>query len=285
MKKKYFCILFFLFYFLACNNYSAKLDKTDIVKEWIGKEIKFPSSFNKYLSNILPNDTSYFKIFIYMDSIGCSSCKLNFIGWKKFINQIDTLTNKKIQFIFALQPKDIREIKIHAKLNQFEYPLYFDKNHDFDKLNKFPSDISLQVFLLDQNNKVLLLGNPIMNPNIKELYINYILNKQNTESVNTEIEINKTNINLGEFNWKERQEILVQIKNIGENQLKILDIISSCDCTVPEYDSQSALPGEIKNLKITFTAERPEYFERNVIIYCNTNKSPVEVKIRGNAKE
>lgn len=285
MNTKSLYILFLSLSLFSCNNYSKKQDMIEIVKDWSGKEIKFPSSFD--ISTYLKsdnNDLPDYKILVYIDSVGCSSCKLQLPEWKKFITQLDSITDKDIQFIFILHPKEIREVKIQAKLNKFNYPLYFDKNNDFDKLNKFPTDISLQTFLLDKNNKVILLGNPIQNPKMKELYINKILNKKN-EIEKTDISVNKTEINLGSFNWEIPQETIVQIKNIGKNQLTILDIASSCGCTVPEYDLKSVPPGGIINLKITFTAERPEYFERNVIIHCNIKDSPIEIIIKGDAKK
>lgn len=286
MKTKLLHLSFILLLLFSCNNYPQKQDMIDIVKEWSGKEIKFPSTFNMdtYIKS-KDKAISDYKIFVYIDSIGCSSCKLQLHEWKKFITQLDSISDKDIQFIFILHPKDIREIKIQAKINKFDYPLFFDKNNEFDKLNKFPSDISLQTFLLDQNNKVILLGNPIQNPKIKELYLNKILNKKNNKEKITEILIDKTKINLGSFNWKIPQERIIQIENIGKNQLTILDIASSCGCTVPEYDLKSVPPGGIINIKITFTAERPEYFERNVIIHCNIKESPIEIKIEGDAKE
>lgn len=285
MNTKSLYILFTILLAVSCNSNSKKQDMMTIVKEWSGKEIKFPSTFDtiKY-SNSKGKDIYDYKIFVYIDSIGCSSCKLQLHEWKKFITELNSTTNKEIQYIFILHPKDIREIKIQAKINKFNHPLYFDKNNDFEKLNKFPSEASLQTFLLDQDNRVILLGNPILNPQIKELYINKILDKENNKVEKTEISLNKREINLGSFNWKIPQERIIQIKNIGKNQLSILNIASSCGCTVPEYDSRQVSPGETINIKITFNAERPEYFERNVLIHCNIQDSPIEIIIKGEAK-
>lgn len=284
MKVCYLSLLFILF---SCNFSQNKQNVEDLINEWNGKEIIFSSDYKKFISSTeqLGVDTlsSKYKILIYIDSIGCSSCKLQLTEWKSFIERIDSLTNKSVQFLFLLHPKDVREIKVIAKIKKFNYPLYFDKNDEINKLNKFPSNISFQTFLLDRNNKVLLLGNPISNPKIKELYINKILDKKEIQIEETEIEIENQEIDLGNFDWKEPQEKQVKIKNIGKNKLTILDIVSSCECTVPEYDLKTVSAGEIINLKITFTAEHPEYFERNVIIHCNTKESPIEIKLKGNA--
>ena len=54
------------------------------VKEWEGKKIKFPteSVFTQYMCDTMKYDTdSDFKLMIYVDSIGCTSCKLQFHKW------------------------------------------------------------------------------------------------------------------------------------------------------------------------------------------------------------
>ena len=38
-----------------------------------------------------------------------------------------------------------------------------------NNLNKFPADITFQTFLLDKNNKVVVLGNPIHNIAVNDL--------------------------------------------------------------------------------------------------------------------
>ena len=44
--------------------------------------------------------------------------------------------------------------------------------------NHFPTEIQLQTFLLDRENKVILMGNPIYNPEIKQLYLKVIKEQQ-----------------------------------------------------------------------------------------------------------
>lgn len=284
MKILYIGILFLFF---SCNVSNNKKEITNLINKWNEKEIIFPTDYIDFISSnkelSVDSSLSNYKILIYIDSIGCSSCKLQLNEWKIFMKQVDSLTNNHVKFLFILHPKEIREIKVQAKINKFNYPLYFDKNDELNKLNKFPSDIAFHTFLLDRENKVILLGNPVSNPKIKELYINKILNKGNIQIDKTEIEVDNLNIDFGKFNWNKPQERTIHIKNTGKNNLTILDIASSCGCTVPEYDLKTVPSGEIINLKITFTAERPEYFERNVIIHCNTKESPIEIKLKGNA--
>ena len=99
-----------------------------------------------------------------------------------------------------------------------------------------------------------------------------------------DIKFDKTSHNFGTFSENDPVVSCVfTFTNVGDAPLVIHQAVASCGCTVPEYDLKTVPSGEIINLKITFTAERPEYFERNVIIHCNTKESPIEIKLKGNA--
>ena len=44
--------------------------------------------FTKESESFIISGTSSYKILVYIDSIGCSSCKLQLNKWKEFINEI-----------------------------------------------------------------------------------------------------------------------------------------------------------------------------------------------------
>lgn len=56
------------------------------------------------------------------------------------------------------------------KRDRFDYPVFIDENNQINSLNHFPDKPELQCFLLDKDNKVLLIGNPVLNPKVWELY-------------------------------------------------------------------------------------------------------------------
>lgn len=53
-----------------------------------------------------------------------------------------------------------------------------DKQDSIAKLNRFPLESNLHTFLLDKNNRVIAVGNPVYNPKIKKLYFNIISGKK-----------------------------------------------------------------------------------------------------------
>lgn len=46
-------------------------------------------------------------------------------------------------------------------MNKFSYPIIYDYHGTLDSLNQFPKNRIFQTFLLDKDNKVILIGNPI----------------------------------------------------------------------------------------------------------------------------
>ena len=149
-----------------------------LVNEWNGKEIKFPS---RSVFTIQGKDTVDFefagadyKIVTYIDSVGCTSCKLQLPRWKEFMTEVDSLASSSVPFLYYFHPKDIKELRYLTRRDGFTYPVCFDKEDGLNRLNRFPSDMAFQTFLLDKDNKVVAMGNPVLNPKVKELYVGLV---------------------------------------------------------------------------------------------------------------
>ena len=174
-------ILFFLnviaFFFLynCCISHEKQIDKVKL--EWAGKKIIIPSNI-RFKS--LNKDTlcSYlwekqYKIFIYVDSTGCASCKMGMFEWKGKI-QLCKQQNMDIGFIFVVHPSNFHSFEADILMSYFDYPIIYDYNNDFEKLNHFPP-APYRTFLLDKENRVQVIGSPINNPEIWEQYKSIIL--------------------------------------------------------------------------------------------------------------
>jgi len=62
------------------------------------------------------------------------------------------------------------EMRYILNTQQFDYPVFIDLKGEINKLNGFPRQELYQCFLLDDNNKVLSIGNPLYNRGIWDLY-------------------------------------------------------------------------------------------------------------------
>jgi hypothetical protein len=177
---KYIALLIFLCNILGSCQDNSKNDRArKIISDWMGKEIKFPeiipsTSFGNDSSSVRPFKNPY-KILLYVDSLGCISCKLNLSGWKKIIAESDSLFPNKIEFLFFFHPpKEKKELFYIFKRDSFNYPIFIDVDNKINTMNHLPSQMEYQCFLLEPNNKVALVGNPVLSPKIWVLFKQYI---------------------------------------------------------------------------------------------------------------
>ena len=282
----------FLFLILFCSCKETKNEKiAHQLNKWLDKEIYFPqniefTSLGGKSRNLLQEQWDY-AIVSYVDSIGCISCKLQLDIWKKLIEKKDEVFEKKVSVLLFLHPLSRKELLDLLKKYKFDYPVCIDENDSFNKLNHFPSDMMFQTFLLDKNDKVVAIGNPVHNPKIKELYLNIIQGKKDVESektLRTEITIKEPIISLGHFNWKEEKKTSFKIENTGKYPLIINDVTTSCGCTSVDYSKEPVRPGDSISLQVTYKADHPEHFDKTITVYCNANSSLVHLKIMGDAE-
>ena len=269
---------------------SEKERLSRLVIEWEGKEILFPthSTFTiqgKDTVDFQFQDAEY-KVVTYVDSIGCTSCKLQLHRWKEFLSEVDSLTNGNVSFLFYFHPKDMKELRYLTRRDAFTHPVCFDEKDEFNQLNHFPSEMMFQTFLLDERNRVVALGNPVLNPNVKELYLNLIRGSVQTSSTNTftEVSIDNVVMDLGRFPMSEKQESGFVFTNTGNNLLVIQDITTSCGCTKVEYSKEPIRPGGTLKVKVIYEAEQKGYVNKSVKVYCNTKDSPVRLTVKGEAE-
>lgn len=173
-------LAFFVFCFFSCKR-TEKEQLTFLMKEWTRKEILFHDSAvftiqGKDTIDKLPYDSTCYKIVTYVDSLGCLSCKLQLLEWMDFIAEVDSVTSRNVSFYFFFYPKNKKELIMTLQSEEFFYPVCMDLEDTFNKLNKFPPNDKFRTFLLDNNNRVVLVGNPMYHPQIKEMYMGQLRN-------------------------------------------------------------------------------------------------------------
>ena len=146
-----------------------------------------------------------------------------------------------------------------------------------------------QTFLLDRDNRVLAIGNPIHSSKVKELYLKIIQgdkvqpdNKKNI--IQTEVSVDKTTMFLDHFDWHKEQHAKFILTNTGKELLMIYDVTTSCGCTEVAYSKEPTRPGTSVSLNVTYRAEHPERFDKSITVYCNATSSPLQLRVKGEAE-
>jgi len=109
--KKAYCwyVIILLFLLCSCKEGRRRLNIQQVVAEWTGKEIQFPTGIpcrSMGIDTDCINITNLnYKILLYVDSLGCSSCRLKLSEWKQIIAEADSLFSGEVDFLFFFQPK------------------------------------------------------------------------------------------------------------------------------------------------------------------------------------
>ncbi|WP_418833560.1 DUF1573 domain-containing protein [Parabacteroides johnsonii] len=257
-----------------------------LVQEWQGKEIVFPQdmAFTRFVTEPVDYripDAEY-KVLVYVDSVGCTSCKLQLPKWQELIAHVDSATNGNVPFIFVFQSKDDRELRYILKCDNFDRPVCIDRNNRFNSSNRFPQDITFQTFLLNKDNKVKVIGNPVHNLAVRDLYLKQITGMQYQEALpKTTLETDKAEYDLGTVKEGTTKKQTVTVQNTGTNVFKLKGFTTSCDCTEATCDWKELQPGESGTVTVSYEAEQPGDFYRTVEIYGNISNNSLMVSFIG----
>ena len=132
---------------------------------------------NKVIKNEIQRGLKYV---IYKDSLDCTSCaisKMHF--WNDFIKYAEPY-NRRLKFYFIYSPlkKDYKRVEFLLKNIDFDYPILLDTLDEFAKLNPhLPKNRALHAFLLDEDNNVILVGDPLYNKRIEKMFYNIVEEK------------------------------------------------------------------------------------------------------------
>ncbi len=120
-----------------------------------------------------------YKLISVYDSTVCSRCVINRIHeWNYWA---DTLSkyNTSIHLIFCPKVNDKDFIKATIEKEDFAWCTYIDSCYSFFKANpRIPQDPRFHTFLVNDNDSVILVGNPTRNQKIEELMFTILRNSK-----------------------------------------------------------------------------------------------------------
>lgn len=76
--------------------------------------------------------------------------------------------------MFYFADKKPKEVEIMLLTENFDFPVVIDEENQLNKLNNFSNNDIFHCFLLNKQNRIKIIGNPIYNTKIKELYFSEI---------------------------------------------------------------------------------------------------------------
>lgn len=174
MNKRDSIIYIFLLFIccLSCNK-GLKIEKE--VRTLQSCPINLPLDSLEYISNgyTILNSNDHLKFIVYSDTTACSSCEIKqMYKWDGFIKEVKAFNkNIEIYFIFSPQRKNIDIFYFLMTTNPPASPIFVDTTNIFLRSNlHIPKNPALHTFLLDEKNNVILVGNPLKNKHIEEMF-------------------------------------------------------------------------------------------------------------------
>lgn len=110
----------------------------------------------------------------------CSSCIQSLESWNELLKERE-FSPSNIGYYFLIESEDdfISFNSFNEQNDLIDYPLIIDHKSSFFESMNLSYNTTLQTFLLDAKDNILLVGNPTHAPPIKELYKAKIKEKLN----------------------------------------------------------------------------------------------------------
>lgn len=260
---------------------SGKVDYESAILEWTGKEIVFPDSMPLVGGGWYVNEPADFTIVSYYDSAGCTSCRLRLTGWNRLMERIGSLSPFSVDLVMvSVSGKEKEQEYI---LDREEFPYYFavDRDDEFLKANVLPEERYLQTFLLDSENRIVVLGNPLDSPSLSRLYAKTLGMEE--DALTSDRHPSRYH-DFGKVGLGEEVRHVFRMVNNGPDTLRVREVISSCDCTEGKVSSKVISPAMAYDIVVTFRDTVPGDFQRTVGIYFENEKPEIEFEISGEIK-
>jgi len=162
-----------LFVVNACKN------ETNLtIDDYLGKEIVFSDTLYIIKNDTLQQQNKKFlntgnKKVIHLFKADCGKCINSFSQLNQFLDELEG----DFDCLFFVYTSNYKFFKTHVypQLNTNFY-LILNKNHCFEKNNKLEGTYNLfNTFIVNANNKIEYIGNPINSKNERGEFINHLI--------------------------------------------------------------------------------------------------------------
>lgn len=203
--------------------------------------------------------------------------------------EIELIKESGIQdYVIGMASYDNLRMLIGAiRKYNISFPVYFITYNDASLM--FPSPIEEVgrpfLFLIGSDFKAKYVYMPEKNmPDLSVSYYKQLLKIISGEdSENNIFEFRMMDI--GEVRKGELQKIEYKCTNRKNELLSIKNIESSCDCTVPHWDTRALKKYESSKLVVFFTPDQLGYNVKSVLVYHNQSDVPVLLLFKANVVE
>lgn len=277
MRLKYHIIFLLSIFLLSCSKQDGNRNP-HLNAYSFGQKIELPKSLSiQILTKQIDYDFSNpdFTILVQIDSTDCSPCEMKLKRWTTLINKCKQFDDLNLNFIMLIN-EDIKE----EALKIINHDLFLHPVSFINDSAMYRFDNGYNVYLLDSENRIILIGNPLTNPKIEELYFETFNEYGSSRTNLAQIDIPFRNFGIVKPGESVSKTFL--ITNVSKQNLKIQAIIPSCDCINTAIDKKEIPHNKSATLSLTFTQDSTTgYKNRYVDIFYEGIEQPDRIGIYG----
>lgn len=157
--------------FMSCGEHH-KVKR--MISDFSASEIILPEEleciYKKQVRPIVKDTLKPYKYIIYYDSYDCSSCRIAKLTDNYPLYSFADINKISVLTIFSPDEGELDNVMRQLIISDLDIPIFVDVNKAFQKQNpSIPRDMRFHYFLLDNDGKPLLIGNPITSDKIMRL--------------------------------------------------------------------------------------------------------------------
>lgn len=283
--KSVFYISILLLLLSACSGNADRERMQRIVEEWQGRQIELPDVMTDFLTgDTIDLSDADFTILTYVDSAGCTGCKMRLALWKAFLDDLVDVSDVDTKFVMVVNTHMENDLNETLSKYSFVYPLYRDSTNLIFLQNGLPNESKYQTFLLNKNLEVIALGSPVSTYEIESMYKDIISGGLvMSKSFDSVIQVSENFINLGELKQGEVASRQIKFANKGKKSVIVDNVSSSCDCIQLSFPTITIYPSEDTSASLIFKGDSVVgEFERTIKVSYENIEYPTMINVSGN---
>lgn len=238
---------------------------------------------------------SKYRLVSFFDSTACNTCGYNSLYlWGEMMDFAsaypDKLTN---YFIFSPSSKDLSLMEEFVKSGK--YPIWLDSTGKFLKNNPdYAENKKFSTFLLDTSGRAVLVGEPLFNETLYQLYrevigMDYVPSASMIENADLAADpalvFDTVLYDLGQMERGSVVNVSIPAENTTAEDIVIMDVRSGCDCISVDGAVLKMIPaGGSEVLTLKYTAAYTGDFFYKISFVNSYSGRPSEVAVMGSVR-
>lgn len=255
----------------------------NVLSEYMEQELMLPgdsicSLFNRsYGVDFLNAD---YLIVSYIDTKGCTPCRLHLPYWKELSDRLDTLSNAYATTLLIIRPDTLENVTEFIRNANYNYPVIIDTLGQFSEMNRLPDLQFLRTFLIDNRHAIKGLGNPIENRAIDRIYMKIISGGKFETIDKSPLVIENNTVDMGTIPPGANREFTFLVKNQSNDTITLSNVMTPCDCI--NAIASDIMPASKGTITISFQAsETNEVFHHPIVVRYNDVTEPIIIHLYG----